>query len=840
MLAMLYESLRGRVLRVGLCFLTFLAVGGAVGLHLSASEAMVARAQQELSREHAFGYDILVRPAGSRSELERSAGLLEANHLNTLGGGISFAQVEAIAALPGVEVAAPIANLGTFRQPLYIWFGEYAGPGVYAVSCRTEEHWGPRTYREESLTYRYVGDDITALRPTDEAAYGLTPGILPPVCTYAFPVSLTAIDPQQEAALVGLQDGVRGTYPTADMAVERNAYQMSTGQQVLYTIPALLQASQHISVTLVSELIPLAWPEGTAGVRDMLGQGGPAALPRQEAIAREVLDGATAYQTLLAGLVGRGGKRFNIPQFSRWGAPAAVTYRPHTPPVTLPLPVYEVAVLGTIGQSGSSDTMPVYRQIEPQPLSFGFIYSFIGTYDPDLLALNADALAPPSLSYAPPQASLKYNAKGGPVAAQEVMPGLEPYGYLLPPPTVLTTLEAARALAGEEAISAVRVRVAGAEVLSAQALERIGAIADQIAAQTGLDVDIVAGAARRPVLLYVPGHTSADGATTVAPLGYVEVDWLAKDAGLAIVATVAGTTARLRGLLTALLAALVVAGLPGLVAGRRPDYALLRAVGWRRGSIVAYALLEGLVIGGGAGLAGLGLALAAASRYALGRLSTQAWLAIPLAALPALLGMLAASLPVARAEVPARAPRRPRMLLLRGWYWWAPSWGTAASFAAALAGTFLVMALQGALANLPARLHGIPLGNYLGVALRGPRDLIVVGALVATLLATAGVRLSSASARRQEAGLLISLGWRRRAVLLHLAAEGPVLAAAGWMPGALLGGTYAMQQYNADLATQVWTAGIVLAGLLLAASLAALYPAFLVSRTSPADTSRPA
>jgi putative ABC transport system permease protein len=57
-------------------------------------------------------YDVLVRPKGSTTAFERRERLVRDNHLSGIFGGISLEQYERIKALPGVEVAAPIANIG--------------------------------------------------------------------------------------------------------------------------------------------------------------------------------------------------------------------------------------------------------------------------------------------------------------------------------------------------------------------------------------------------------------------------------------------------------------------------------------------------------------------------------------------------------------------------------------------------------------------------------------------------------------------------------------------------------------------------------------------------------
>ena len=57
-------------------------------------------------------YDILVRPPGTQSEVERERGLVEPNFLSGIFGGITLDQYRRIKSLAGVETAAPVANIG--------------------------------------------------------------------------------------------------------------------------------------------------------------------------------------------------------------------------------------------------------------------------------------------------------------------------------------------------------------------------------------------------------------------------------------------------------------------------------------------------------------------------------------------------------------------------------------------------------------------------------------------------------------------------------------------------------------------------------------------------------
>lgn len=61
-------------------------------------------------------YDILVRPAGAATAMERDEGLVQPNYLANSPAGITLAQYHAIRALAGVEIAARVAVIGYALQ----------------------------------------------------------------------------------------------------------------------------------------------------------------------------------------------------------------------------------------------------------------------------------------------------------------------------------------------------------------------------------------------------------------------------------------------------------------------------------------------------------------------------------------------------------------------------------------------------------------------------------------------------------------------------------------------------------------------------------------------------
>lgn len=78
----------------------------------SAASTSELRVKRTVAENFQPAYDILVRPSDSFTELERTEGLIQQNYLSGIFGGITRQQYRDIEAITGVEVAAPIANVG--------------------------------------------------------------------------------------------------------------------------------------------------------------------------------------------------------------------------------------------------------------------------------------------------------------------------------------------------------------------------------------------------------------------------------------------------------------------------------------------------------------------------------------------------------------------------------------------------------------------------------------------------------------------------------------------------------------------------------------------------------
>ena len=96
---------------VALC-LTLTAATAGFLLLASAGKTTDVRVRGSVRSAFRPAYDILVRPRGSKTALERTEGLVRPNYLSGIFGGITLAQYHQIRGIGGVDVAAPIANVG--------------------------------------------------------------------------------------------------------------------------------------------------------------------------------------------------------------------------------------------------------------------------------------------------------------------------------------------------------------------------------------------------------------------------------------------------------------------------------------------------------------------------------------------------------------------------------------------------------------------------------------------------------------------------------------------------------------------------------------------------------
>jgi hypothetical protein len=107
-----WSQLRFRTVRLLALLAGMVVATAAFTVLTSASRTAQLRTVGTVSAHFVPAYDILVRPHGAKTSLEREDGTVQPNFLWGIYGGITMPQYRRIARIPGVQVAAPIAMVG--------------------------------------------------------------------------------------------------------------------------------------------------------------------------------------------------------------------------------------------------------------------------------------------------------------------------------------------------------------------------------------------------------------------------------------------------------------------------------------------------------------------------------------------------------------------------------------------------------------------------------------------------------------------------------------------------------------------------------------------------------
>jgi cell division protein FtsX len=829
-------------------------VSTGVTMIASASVTTALTVGQDLRRFWRTTYDILVRPPASRSEIEQKYGLVEANHLSGIWGGITFEQYESIRSIPGVEVAAPIAMLG--------YLGELVptGPlanietgGVFILKERVEVDTGAFLDEAERSTFYYVGSET----PDDSIAnlIVLPPG-MPITDLFEIPLLLAGIDSFQEAELLALDQAIaKGHYFNNPVPTTQLQNSLSPGPGGSNKIPVLVSSRSYIRLSLAAELKRLPLEVNEHSLEMIAKQGGISYLSSLEEKAETLgalnIEGDQVHSLLVDSLLGASGSNRRTIHSLTWAIPSRITYREIDPPLDYDGLVLEI-VPATQGPSthGWEWRWIPYRNTFPAHLRGIFWLYAVGSFDVEQIPISSSINPVPLETYLPPVSQLRYTENGGVVDPPiSLLPTLNPAGYIQGPPMLLTTIGFARAILGEDVISAIRVRVAlegcpGDYLtcpLTPQNQRKIETIASEIARRTGLEVDIMVGSSPTRVLVHVPG------------IGYVEEQWIQKNVSVTYTEKVQ------TGHLLLLGALLGIGGLFTLdlawaeVVARRRTIALQKALGWRSSTIFRQVL--GQIAGVGSVASLLGVLLAWGVSLLLGWEPPLPGLLIGVPLLVVGLSLvgglypawLAARLaPVAglsRGNV--RYPRRKthhmpaRSLLPYAWQGLARRWSRTAlgALTAALSAALLVLMLA-ITVDRQGAMSGTLLGEFILVQIEGYHYAIVGIGFGLAALSLANSLLAGVLERRREIGVLKAVGWRTSAVARLFLVEGALIGALGGLAGAVLGLAVFVGLYETVSPSLGWIGAVGVGLPVEVGLLAALYPARVAANVPPAEAVR--
>jgi hypothetical protein len=830
---MLYirQSTVKRKAQVILLVLASLAVSIFYPLFLATAQSTKVVASEDLGRYWRTTYDILVRPRGARTPIEEKYNLVEANHLSNIWGGITFAQYEAIKGIPDVEVAAPIAMLGYVAVPIPITI--------------------PTAFSDPSIKQRVT---------IDNGVYRIIFDYFDP-CRRPFTVYplLAAVDPEQEAKLVSLDACViEGDYlgpldETFEISDWRGVKTRKTAEPGVYatptplaTVPTMPRTIEQFSYCEIPILLNAhLYTDAYMEVYKTSPNGEEEILHSQRLnFSEQMLDA-----------IKKAGTHLYYPLFP---LPQGIEYQ-EDPPLGKAL-VLKASPVETRNRPRVGFSSPEAKKAGADARAFigegevafrgarrgkhyiPVTFRLKGIFDIDKLQhLIGDPNSVPFETYFPPFAVLRYDEEGNPITPVTLKPSLSPYGYLLSPPIALTNMKAAHVLAGEAAISAIRVRVGGTEKLDEAAQAKIEAVASEIYRRTGLDVDIMVGSSPQRILVHIPGDEDAPA------IGYVEEYWIKKNVNILIGQTLnkANLAFYAGMLLTCALSMASISFTASLT--RTREVGLLKALGWHSRTVFTALLAEALLVGLIAAPLGFSFALGLAKLLDLSLPLKQALLILPLSLTLVLLGSfypawnvagLSPVMAIQRGEVrpkaigklsllsyAARGPlRRPARSLV--------TLGTVAIFAA-----FLMLILL-AIGASRGYLVGMLLGEHILQRVEGYHYLLIALCSLFSALAVADLVWMNALERWREIGVLKAIGWRSGDVFKAFVLEAAVLGIMGGVLGWAAGTGVFWALYGAVPPSLLWITPVGLAFPTLVSAVAALHPAQRAAQITPARAVR--
>jgi putative ABC transport system permease protein len=848
----------GRLAWSQLRFRTTRAIALLIGLLLATTAFTVLTAASRTSQLRTIGtvsahfapaYDILVRPKGARTRLETQTGTVQPNFLSGIYGGITMNQWHQIAAIPGVQVAAPIAMVGytllvsplTFPVPT----ADLSRPGRQLYKTTTtwiSESGTSRVTQPPSFTYitpqqlgvitanddtterlaggkRVIVCPIGALQPgTDPFGvaaqsscaawskvnrYGPGQGPSPATPGYdvdwVVPVLIAAVDPVAEAKLDGLNHAlVSGRY------LSEHAGDVTGGIDAT-TFPVLVSSASGTDEYAVTQLATLSAPVSPPSMTVRWMTQHAAASGRVTATVRTTAQ--QAYQALLRNMAAKTGAHAAV--FAYWSVGPTAYRRGATGALIAQLVHNPLSVWYAAGSSDASvdNADNQYRKVvvhaPPVNAFSGNIAEprLVGIFNPAKIN-DFDSLSRVPLgSYEPTAAAPATAASRKALHDSDLLPNQNLGGYVSQPADLITTLSALPALqntgyygldvhAGDP-ISVVRVRVAGVTGPNPVSLARIREVAQQIEVRTHLTVDIVAGSSPSPTIIDLPAGKFGQPALTLSE------DWVKKGVAVAILTAIDKDSLVLFVLILVVCVLFVANSASAAIRARRRELGVLACLGWTRPRLFTAVLGELAAIGLAAGLLGAAAALPLSSALGLHASPGRAALAVPIAVAVAVVAGLAPAWLAATAEPVAsvrpavlavRRARQPGGITALAAVNVLRTPGRALIGAISLAGGISALTILAALTfAFRGVLVGSLLGNAVAVQVRGVDYIAVIATVTLGVLAVADVVFLNIRERAPELATIRAFGWPETALSRLVITEGAIIGLAGSLAGAALG-----------------------------------------------------
>ncbi len=455
---------------------------------------------QQVASNYRSTYDILVRPVGAATGLERADGVVRANFLSGRYRGISLAQVREVASTPGVAVAAPVAVLGQTMRSVLMTVdvgGVLRGRDHAMVRYRltgSARNATARTTNQDGYLYLTRAPLVTVDAQTQAAGSAASParvehrgGRSVTVCQasdaggspaspavaftqtcwsardggeagprvevlFSLPLTVEAIDPAAEARLTGLDravvdgrplNGADGYATDTTGPAPVDAADAVMASHLPFDFHAALSVQELSAATTASVL---ATTDPAARRRLVLGASPVATVGRvqRDAAATYAADIATTPDPTSGGA----GADQSLFVFALT-QPGDVTYRGRDPltPAVVPFDPKPWRNPGSTQflPAPSSVTDTGYRPITTRAKATAdtFVsFRVVGRYDPDRLPRPSKLNEVPLETYRPAYVEGADPRSRAVLGGRPMLSDLDPAGYVQSPPALLVSLRA--------------------------------------------------------------------------------------------------------------------------------------------------------------------------------------------------------------------------------------------------------------------------------------------------------------------------------------------------------------------------------------------------------------
>ncbi len=599
--------------RLMLLLIGALMVSAGLTYLVGISDSSKGMVEETLQDRWTASYDIVVRPKDARSVTEEK-GLLEPNYLSGIDGGISVEQYETIKNIQGVDIAAPIAMIGYASYTVRFDPIDVEQNGIYRQQMEQTVHNGARDITSTSNAYFAYGDwpviEENLAGKGSEYGVGASPNYLR-MYTQAL---LAGIDPEQEARLVGLEEAIVSSgnsryFNTEDIGESvQDAFDLD---YIAFPVIVNNYAFDDKQVHFTIERLDLSFEKNNANdtLEQIREHGGAEYLDTIEGIDAQFFsysseEAFSLFINSISGIDANTGGRLDtgvVEDEVLWMnfRPSPLHYQPVTSPYEDRWPyAYQVQLFQT-----DQDTRPAFVGPESfrEPKVFGESSAdwprikpdWIGFYDPSKLRISRDpANELPMETYRPATAELVIDSDNQPMNPSITLkPTDNPYDFLTNPPNMLTTIDAAEQILGDEPISAIRIKVAGVTEMSDDSQAVLERVAQDIEEQTGLITDITLGSSPQLTLTHVPAVNDEEA------IGWLQQPWVNIGSSISIFRE---TKMGFSGIIPSVVAVAVIyvwaSTLVSLLT-RRKEFAVLLAVGWRPSQLSRLLFTESFLFG---------------------------------------------------------------------------------------------------------------------------------------------------------------------------------------------------------------------------------------------------